>query len=137
MSIKHDGTIDLWAGSLGTSSTAPNANTLGYLGIPVTSKSADYTLVMADTGTAILHPSSDANSRTFTIPANGSVAYPTGTVLTFINDSANSISIAITTDTLVLVGAGTTGTRTLAQYGVATATKISSTRWYINGVNLT
>lgn len=137
MSIKHDGTIDLWAGSLGTSSTAPNANTLGYLGIPITSKSADYTLVMQDTGTAILHPSSDANSRTFTIPANGSVAYPVGTVLTFINDSANSISIAITTDTLVLVGAGTTGTRTLAQYGVATATKISSTRWYINGTNLT
>lgn len=136
MSIKHDGTIDLWAGSLGTSSTAPNANTLGYLGIPITSKSADYTLTMVDAGTTILHPSSDANSRTFTIPANSSVAYPVGTVLTFVNDSANSITIAITTDTLVWAGSGSTGSRTLAQYGIATAHKISSTRWYINGVNV-
>lgn len=113
--------------------SSPGTDTVGYLGLPQNSKSADYTCVMADSGKHILHPSSDANSRTFTIPANGSVAYPIGTTLTFINDSANSCTIAITTDTLVLAGTGSTGSRTLAQYGMATAVKISSTRWYING----
>jgi hypothetical protein len=40
-----------------------------------------------------------------TIPANSAVAYRIGTVLTFVNDgSAGAITIAITTDTLVLAG---------------------------------
>lgn len=105
----------------------------------VNSQSANYTTTLADGGEnrVILHPSSDANARTFTIAANGSVAYDVGMTLTFVNDSANALSIAINTDTLVLEGAGTTGTRTLAQFGRAVATKISSTRWYISGTNLT
>lgn len=113
--------------------SAPGTDTVGYLGLPQNSQSANYTCVMADSGKHIFHPSSDANSRTFTIPANSSVAYPIGTTLTFINDSANSCTIAITTDTMVLAGTGSTGSRTLAQYGMATAVKVSSTRWYING----
>lgn len=107
-----------------------------YPGIPITSKSADYTLVLADAQTAIYHPGSDANNRTFTIPANSSVAYPTGTCITFIND-VNTVSIAITTDTMTLAGTGTTGTRSLAANGVATAIKKTSTTWVISGVGLT
>lgn len=110
----------------------------GFRGIPPNSKSADYTLVAADAGKHIYHPSADTTPRTFTIPANGSVAFPIGTAITFINDSsAGAITIAITTDTLVLAGAGTTGSRTLAANGVATAIKVTSTRWQINGTGLT
>lgn len=105
--------------------------------INVTSKSADYTLVLADAGGGFLHPSSDAATRTWTIPANGSVAYPVGTVIKFWNLSANSVTIAITTDTMYLGGTGTTGSRTLAQYGNATAEKLDSTHWMITGVGLT
>jgi hypothetical protein len=36
-----------------------------------------------------------------------------------------------------LAGAGTTGSRTLAAHGMATAVKVASTTWYINGVGLT
>lgn len=109
----------------------------GFATIPQQSKSADYTLVLGDAGKHIFHPSSDANPRTFTIPANGSVAYAVGTVLTFVNRSANNVTIAITTDTLTWSPAGTTGSRTLAQYGVATAIKITSTEWIISGTGLT
>jgi len=100
------------------------------------SRSGAYTIVLADGGYHILHPSSDNNARTFTIPANSSVAFPVGTAITFVNE-INTLTIAITSDTLTLYPAGTTGSRTLAANGIATALKISSTKWVITGVGLT
>ena len=73
---------------------------------------------------------------TYTIPANGSVAFPIGTVLTFVN-ATTSCTIPITTDTMTLAGTTTTGTRTLAANGIATALKIGTTSWLINGTGLT
>lgn len=103
-----------------------------------TSKSADYTFVLTDANQAFLHPSADTTARTWTIPANASVAYPLWTALTFVNqDSAGVISIAITTDTMRLSSAGTTGTRTLAANGIATALKVTATEWIISGSGLT
>lgn len=107
-----------------------------YSGIPITDKSAAYTLVLADRQTAIRHPAADNNARTFTIDSNANVAYAIGTVLTFINE-INTVTIAITSDTLVLANTGTTGSRTLAANGIATAIKVAATRWYISGVGLT
>lgn len=110
----------------------------GYINVPQVSQSANYTLVLSDQGKHILHPSADTTARTFTIPANSSVAFPIGTTVTFVNqNSAGVITIAITTDTMRLAGAGTTGSRTLAANGVATALKITSTEWIISGTNLT
>lgn len=108
---------------------------VGYLNIPQNSQSSDYTLVIADRGKHIYHPTSDDNPRTWTIPANGSVAFAIGTAVTFINDQ-NDIDIAITTDTLVWAEDGSTGTRTLAENGMATAIKVTSTRWIISGTGL-
>lgn len=113
-------------------------NNIGYLNIPQNSQSAPYTLVLADAGKHILHPSADTTARTFTIPANSSVAFPIGTAVTFINQNgAGVVTISITTDTMRLAGAGTTGNRTLAANGVATAIKITSTEWIISGTGLT
>lgn len=108
---------------------------VGYLNIPQNSQSSDYTLVIADRGKHIYHPTSDDNPRTFTIPANGSVAYAIGTAITFINDQ-NTVTIAITTDTLVWAEDGSTGSRVLAENGMATAIKVTSTRWIISGTGL-
>ena len=106
--------------------------------IPQNSQSAAYTLVLADAGKHILHPSADTTARIFTIPANSSVAYPIGTAITFVNQNAGGvITIAITTDTMRLAGPGTTGSRTLAANGVATALKLTSTEWIISGTGLT
>lgn len=113
------------------------ATLVGFRGVPQNSNSADYTLVAADAGKHILHPSSDANARTFTIPANSSVAFPVGTTVTFVNQTSQVASIAITTDTLTLANSTTTGTRSLAQNGVATAIKVASTSWIISGAGLT
>jgi hypothetical protein len=109
---------------------------VGFRTVPINSQSAAYTTLAADSGKVILHPAADNNARTFTIDSNANVAYPVGTVITFIN-MINTVTISITSDTLTLMGAGTTGSRTLAANGIATALKISSTAWVISGTNLT
>jgi hypothetical protein len=114
-----------------------DATTLGYVNAPVNEQSAAYTAVEADAGKIIFHPSTDANARTFTIPANASVAYALGTVLTFINMTSQVVTIAITSDTMYQAGTGSTGSRSLAQYGIATAVKMTSTTWLISGNGLT
>jgi hypothetical protein len=116
--------------------TALGVNLNNVISLPQNSQSAAYTLVLSDSGKSIVHPITDNNARTFTIPANGSVAYPVGTAVTFIN-MINTVTIAITTDTMYLAGTGTTGSRTLAAYGVATAIKVTSTSWIISGNGLT
>jgi hypothetical protein len=117
---------------------SPTEYSVGYLGVPQNSQSADYTTVFTDSGKHIYHPSADTSARTWTIASNASVAYPIGTAITFVNDtSAGVITIAITSDTLTLAGAGTTGSRTLAANGIATALKVTSTRWMISGTGLT
>ena len=133
-------------GALGTPSsgtlsscTVDGTNAVGFLTIPQNSQSGTaYTLVLTDSGKHILHPSADTTARTFTIPANSSVAFPVGTAVTFINqNAAGVITIAITTDTMRLAGAGTTGNRTLAANGIATCIKVTSTEWIISGTGLT
>jgi len=121
--------------------SADGTNAVGFLTLPINSQSAAYTTVLADSGKIILHPSSDANARTYTIPANSSVAYPVGTALTFVNMTSQVITIAITTDTMYLssagAGNGTIGSRSLAQYSSATAVKLTTTTWLISGGGLT
>lgn len=106
--------------------------------IPQNSQSAAYTLVLSDAGKHIFHPSADTTNRTFTIPANSSVAFPIGTAVTFVNQNGTGgvITIAITTDTMRLAGTGTTGSRNLARNGIATALKITSTEWIISGTGI-
>lgn len=110
---------------------------VGYLEIPQNTQAGNYTAVLADSGKHIFHDSGAGAGDTYTIPANGSVAYPVGTTLTFVNRDTNTVSIAITTDTMYLAGSTTTGTRTLAENGVATAIKVASTVWIISGSGLT
>jgi hypothetical protein len=115
--------------------TVDGTDAVGFRNIPQNAQTGSYTLVAADSGKHIYH-AVGAGAATYTIPANGSVAYAIGTALTFVNLSSTSISIAITTDTMYLAGSGSTGTRTLAQYGSATALKITSTSWIISGAGV-
>ena len=138
------GSIELW-NATDTTITRVSAGKIAVEGTNVgtewilqNSQSATYTLVLTDAWKHIYHPSADTTARIWTIPANASVAFPIGTAVTFINDtSAGTITISITTDTLVLAGAGTTWSRTLTANGIATAVKVTSTRWIISWTNLT
>jgi hypothetical protein len=101
------------------------------------SKSTAYTTVLSDAGKHIFHPSADTTARTWTIDSNANVAYPVGTAITFVNQhSAGVITLSITTDTMRLAGTGSTGSRTLAADGIATALKVATTEWLISGTGL-
>lgn len=108
------------------------ANTIGFRGLPQNAQTAAYTLALTDAGKHI-----SITTGGVTVPANASVAFPIGTAISIYNDSAANQSIAITTDTMYLGGTATTGTRTLAQRGIATVVKVATTTWVISGAGLT
>jgi hypothetical protein len=130
-----DGSGNTIINAVGDASTTTAARGGGYMGIPqsAASGSGSYTVVAADAGEHIY----TTTTRTVTIPANSALALPIGTALTFISGVGATTTIAITTDTMYLAGAGTTGSRTLAAHGMATAVKVASTTWYISGNGLT
>lgn len=113
----------------------------GSGGIPVNAiiriiqntQSTNYTTLASDAGKQIY---TSTGSITFTIAANTSVPYPIGTTITFVNTNASSVTIAINSDTMTLANTTTTGNRTLAQNGIATALKIGITSWIISGTGL-
>ncbi len=111
---------------------------LGTIGIVGNNFSANYTVPASDNGQSKIHPSSDTTPRTITIDSNANLALPIGFTSTVFNlPSAGVITLAITSDTLVLAGAGTTGSRTLAANGVMTFSKVDTTVWMVNGTGLT
>jgi hypothetical protein len=119
----------------GVATATSTAASLGYLGIPQSATATTATLAIGDAGK---HIYVTTNGQTITIPANATVAYPIGTTIGFIaGASATTVTIAIASDTMYLAGTGTTGSRTLAAYGMATAVKVAATTWYISGYGLT
>jgi hypothetical protein len=139
LELECNGTGGVVINTVADATTASTAASVGYLGLPQSATATSATLAMGDAGKHIYVTTA---SQTITIPAASSVAYPIGTTLTFIaGPSATTVSIAITTDTLRLAGGTSTGTRTLAANGMATAVKVSGTSsagvWYINGTGLT
>lgn len=114
-----------------TSTTA-----VGYLDIPQNAQTGNYTLVIGDRGKHI-YKASGGSGETITIPANASVAFPIGTVVVVINQGGGTLTIAITSDTLTQAETGDTGARVLADDGIATLIKVTSTAWMISGVGIT
>jgi len=104
--------------------------------LPQNIKSENYTLVLSDAGKHIYHPASDNTTRTYTIPANSSVPFPIGTIITIIN-AINVLTISISSDTMKLANSSSTGSRTLAVNGIATLVKETETSWIISGIGLT
>lgn len=114
--------------------TPNNNHAVGYRDAPQNAQTTNYTLALTDRGKSVLM---NGTSLTLTIPANSSVALPIGTVVIIVNVNSTPLSIGITTDTLTLANSTTTGTRTLAQNGLATCVKIGATAWLISGAGLT
>jgi len=121
------GTVTATASTATASSTAAS---LGYLGMPVNSQSGStYAVVVGDLGKVIYFSA----TCTATIPAS----LPVGSSIAFVAGTGATITIAQASDSMYLGGTGTTGSRTLAAYGMATAIKMAATVWFINGTGLT
>jgi hypothetical protein len=103
----------------------------GFRGLPQNAQTGAYTLALSDAGKQVSNTTGG-----WVIPANGSVAFPTGTTVVIFNNSGTSQNVSITTDTLRQAGTANTGTRALAQYGLATCVKVASTTWVISGAGV-
>ena len=77
------------------------------------------------------------SSGSVTVPANATVAFGIGSIVTVTNTTATAFSIiAATNVTLRFAGTTLTGTRALAGYGWATMRKVATDTWYISGAGL-
>ena len=101
----------------------------GHWAIPSTIniQNGNYELVLGDAGKTI-RKASGGDGETYTIPANSSVAFPIGTLISISNEGGGTLSVAITTDTLTGTD-GSTGTKTLGDDDVAVIQKMTSTTW--------
>jgi hypothetical protein len=120
--------------SLGAAVSGTNASSIGYLGIPPVTKSANYTLALADAGKHFFFTA----SATLTIPANASVAFDPGTFFKASADSGVTLTVAIATDTLRNPAAGTSGARTVTGRGFVVVEKEKAAEWWVvGGANVT
>ena len=119
--------------------TTPNstADEPGFKGAPQRYQTGDYTLVLDDAGR---HVRMAGNGTTLTIPAQGSVAFPAGTVISVISQAYDVDIDASATQSFILSGTGGTqinsSTLTLPAYSMITMLLYSSSNsgyWLISG----
>lgn len=100
----------------------------GIRDIPINNQTTTYVTVANDVGKVI--------TTTANVTINGAI-FSTGQAVSIYNNSASSITILPGTGvTMYLGGTATTGNRTLAQRGIATALEVASNTFVISGAGL-
>lgn len=117
-------------GSLSLPAGVQPSNAIGFLGLPVSNRSGSYTTIGSDSGQDQLWTA----NGTGTLPANSSVAYPAGTIISFTTLSG-TLSVKCT-DTLTFAPSGLTGNRTVTAPGFLICRKVQSTNWLCYGLNV-
>tara|TARA_B100000085_G_C18353573_1_gene435354 strand:- start:242 stop:703 length:462 start_codon:yes stop_codon:yes gene_type:complete len=117
---------------LNVTTISDSKGSLRDIPINTQSSSASYTLVDSDAG-KVVH----AHTTTATVVVPNSV-FSVGNVVTILNGGTGNITISQGTGfSLRNSGDGTTGNRTLAQYGMATIYFATAGIGYISGSNMT
>lgn len=93
-----------------------------------------YTLALTDQY-QVLVVTSNAGTKTVSIPTDASVAFPNGTAITILNTGAGALTInAVTAGTTTVTSAGATSTApTVAQYRAAQCIKTGTNAWTVVG----
>jgi hypothetical protein len=104
-----------------------------YAGLPQNAlAAANYTTVISDANKGLFQ---NSTGHTITFPANSSVPYPVGTLITVINGAGVTTTISAS-DTIYWAANGATGSRTLGTVGMATLYRVSTAAWIISGSGL-
>lgn len=130
--ITSTGVFGIANGGTIVQAAAPATNAIGYLGTPQNAQAGTYGLLMTDIGKDVYFTA----TTTVTIPANGSVAIPIGSIIELSVDASHTLTIAITTDTLRWVPSNTTGSRTLTGPAQCVIQKKTATEWWVSGLGL-
>ena len=116
---------------LNVTTISDSKGSLRDIPINTQSSSASYTLVDSDAGKVV-----QAHTTTTTVVVPNSV-FSVGNVVTILNGSTGNITISQGTGfSLRNSGDGTTGNRTLGQYGMATIYFATASIGYISGSNM-
>jgi hypothetical protein len=93
-----------------------------------------YTLASTDQY-QVLVVTSNAGTKTVSIPTDATYAFPNGTAITILNTGAGLLTVnAVTSGTTTITSAGgTSAAPTIAQYKSCVAIKISTNAWTIVG----
>ena len=125
------------SGNVSLTSSA-STTSIGYLGIPQIATNSNYTFTLADQGKHIYN--SGVTGQVITIPLNANVAFPIGTAITFIYQSANGACYINATGGVTLyLAANTSGSRsniTISPYGMGTIMKVATDTWFIGGAGV-
>lgn len=109
-----------------------NGVNVGFLGAPLNTQSANYTLVLTDAGKRIY--SANSGATTITIPLNASVAFPVDDgIIQIVNNGTTAIAISPTGGvTLIQDGTGTTGALSVPPASTATLQKVGTDTWFLS-----
>lgn len=99
-----------------------------------TQSGTTYTLASTDQY-QVLVITSNAGTKTVSIPTDATYAFPNGTAITILNTGAGLLTInAVTSGTTTITSAGATSAApTVAQYKAAVAIKTATNAWTIVG----
>jgi len=99
-----------------------------------TQSGATYTLASTDQYQALVI-TSNASTKTVSIPTDATYAFPNGTAITILNTGAGLLTInAVTAGTTAVTSAGaTSASPTVAQYKAAVAIKTATNAWTVIG----
>lgn len=95
---------------------------------------ATYTLASTDQYQALV-VTSNASTKTVSIPTDATYAFPNGTAISFLNTGAGALTInAVTSGTTTVTSAGAvSASPTVAQYKSAVAIKTAANAWTVVG----
>ena len=96
--------------------------------VPANSQTANYTLIASDAGKYISITTGGVN-----IPTS---IFTVGQTVSIYNNSSSNQNISAGSVTLILAGTASTGSRTLAQYGLATLLCVASNTFVITGAGV-
>ena len=120
--------VDAAAGFTGVSASPARADHSHPAIISCSTQTASYTAALTDAGTAIDMNSSSA--VTFTVPENGTVAFPIGTVIEICQFGAGQVTLAPATGVTLYTASSLT---TRAQYSCVSIRQRSTDIWIISG----
>lgn len=132
LTVAQVGDPDITAGELRSAAVARTALGLAATGdglnVPAGQHPGDYTLVLADAGTAV--EMTGGTPATVTVPANSTVGFPVGTVIEIVQYGAGQVTIAGADGVTVRTAASLT---TRAQYSAASLRKRGTDEWLLAG----
>ena len=124
-----NGNVVITASTIGAATVTDGKVTASQASSAISTKTADYTLVLADAGKMIMVNSS--NDCLVTIPANSSVAFPVGTEIEIAKLGTGAVTIdassGVTIDSLDSM------TDIAGQYATVAIKKIATNEWLLVG----